>query len=286
MARRKSRRRSRGGSPKAIVIIGIVVVGGLAAYLFGPQALQTWQNQSDSRADATDPRPAETLVAGVIVDPSGSNGGTRKARQALRLLADIMEQWPGTRPTTQGGTPATAGLDLTVRQISGNSFASNAQIAHVVIPPIPAVPERPLDTTNPEANEQFLIEVEQAQASWDQAFGSATQAAKQLTDAELSGDASEVAGAISSLAQVLPRSERPRRIVIVSDLLQAGASPQIAGDLTNTVVTAIQRCDKGAARCQEAQKSFTRLVTQLSGPAPTYVRIEALDSALAAALTP
>lgn len=287
MARRQPRRRSRRGSPRGRIIIGMMVIIGLAAaYLLGPQALKSWRDRGDAQASATDPQQPEALVAGVVVDPSGSNGGARQARQTLGLLAGIVKQWPGPRPTTQGGTPAIAALDLTIRQISASSFAANAQIAHVTIPPIPAVPERPQDTTNPEANQQFVSDFEQAQASWDRASSIANRAAAQLVNAELAGDASEVAGAISSLSQVLPRSEQPRRIVIVSDLLQAGASPQIAGDLTNTVITAIQRCDKGAQRCQEAQQAFTRLVTDLRGPVPTYLRIESLDGALTAALTP
>lgn len=262
-----------------LLAVGVAVTGlRHLAPLVGGQAAEV---QGSVPPPTTNPG---TVVAGVIVDPSGSNGGPRGAAQAMRELAAVVSSWPGVAPTQGSPAEAVPGLDLTVRQVARNSYAASAGVAHVNIPAIPAVPAPPSDDTDVAAAGAYLRHLATVREAWTTARQEASAAASLLSGMRLPAEDSEIAGAVSALAQVLPRSPTPRAVVIISDLEQAGAAAQVDGDLTNTVVTVFQRCDRGAARCQAARESLTRLTSTLNGPPPVFERIEALPRGLGDAL--
>ncbi len=175
------------------------------------------------------------------------------------------------------------GLDLTVRQVALNSFGADAQVAHIHVPGIPPLPAAPA-TTDVNASAMYLDQVDSVLKDYQRAQAQAERAATTLRSARLRSENSEVAGALSALVQVLPPSSQERQIVVVSDVEQAGASPQVDGDLSGTTVTVFQRCDEGTDRCDAARESFTSLTRNLNGTTPEFLRIEALPTNLAGIL--
>lgn len=298
MPRRRSTRGSRGrrraghgfatlGVTAAAILAAVAAVGYASVAVGLPAVRQALLASGAPTPDAPARQAAldaRTVVAGVIVDPSGSNGGTRQARLALEVLATVLEGWAGAKPTIDGGSAGAPGLDLTIRRVATNSFAASAQISHIVIPSVPSVPDRPTDPSNTQANIAFLEAEAAAERAWKTQRSIAISYAKKLRAVTLPNDASEIAGAVSALTQVMPGSKDPRPIIVISDLEQAGAQPQVTGDLSNTILTVFQRCDSGVKRCDEAKASFRRLSSTLDGPTPVFERIENLRSALAHAL--
>lgn len=293
---RNRRRRSRRRGPNPAVVATLVMVplfsvaalAGAGFLLLDRQATPTAvaNAATDAPADpASDVNPSTTNTVGVIIDPSGSNGGVKNAQRVLAVLAKSVKTWAGDEPTNAGATAGSPGLDLTVRAVTSNSYAASGQVAHVTIPAVPGLDARP-DLADDEAFNVFLGDLDRATAAWKQASSAARAAAPTLATADIPRGNSEIAGAVSAMAQVLPDDGvGPRRIVIVSDLIQAGEAPNIAGDLSGVEeVLAIQRCDKGENKCAAARNSFTDLVTGLGGPIPTFVRIETLASSLPAFL--
>lgn len=297
MARHTSRRRSRGrrrhrrsrrGTGTPVLRLAGWGVGGLgvaalvAATL--PSAVAFIDRPEAPQVAAAAP-VAEPLVRGAIVDPSGSNGGARSADQDVELLADVVAEWPGSKPpddgtSAYGGMP---GLDLTVRQVALNSYAANAEVAHILLPSVPPLPPMPA-TTDVNASAAFLDQVDAVQKQYQRAQAKAERAASTLRSAQLRSENSEIAGALSALVQVLPPSSNERGVVVISDLEQAGADPEVDGDLSDTTVTVFQRCDEGVDRCTQARESFTDLTRKLNGAAPEFRRIETLPSNLSSIL--
>jgi hypothetical protein len=259
-----------------------------AAGLVGPPAL--------ARLTSTGPLDPPTvptalvvpapLVRGVIVDPSGSNGGARAAGKDLDNLADVVAAWAGPLPPDGGQQAYTGmpGLDLTVRQVAQNSYGAGAEVAHIRIPSIPALPAAPADTSDVDATVEYLDNVDFVVEAHATARAAAKKAAKRIRRADLRDENSEIAGAVSAMVQVLPPSSEDRGIVVVSDVEQAGAAPQVDGDLSGTAVTVFQRCDAGADRCQSARESFTSLTRKLNGSDPQFLRVETLPANLGTTL--
>lgn len=281
--RRRGARRGTGMPVLRIIAVGAGVVASLAivAAVAGPAAVAFLDRPEQAPVAVAAGSAAEPLVRGVIVDPSGSNGGADSARQDLALLADTLETWPGPQPPDNGESayPGAPGLDLTVRQVALNSYEAAAQVAHIQIPsvaPLQAAPE----SKDVDLNAKYLDEVDRIQAQYRLAKEKAQRAAKQLRSAPLRSENSEIAGSLSALVQVLPRSELERRIIVISDVEQAGASPQVDGALSDTTVTVFQRCDDGADQCERARASFTALTRKLNGTAPEFQRIENLPTSL------
>lgn len=286
---RRTRRRRGGVQPIRIagIAAGLLAVTGLGV-VAGPTAIGRLAPDDSAAAVAAAPMTLavpDPVVRGVVVDPSGSNGGVRTARADLKELAKLVKTWPGPTPPDDGQAYAgVAGLDLTVRQVAHNSYGAGAEVAHVRIPSVPALPQPPADGTDEELYAQYLDDVDRVLAAHADAMAEAKRAAKLLKAAELSNENSEVAGALSAMIQVLPPSRELRSIVVISDVEQAGATPQVEGDLADIEVTVFQRCDAGAERCNAARESFTALTRKLNGPDPTFLRIETLPDNLTAIL--
>jgi hypothetical protein len=222
-------------------------------------------------------------VAGVIVDPSGSDGGPAAARAGLRLVAGIVEHWAGARPSPYQPTLGTPGLDLTIRQIATNSYSPAAELVHVVVPAVPGLRPRPTDPSNTTAMTAWADSAHQVQAAWNTANHSAAQAGRNINAVTPQSTNSEIAGAVSSMAAVLPKGA-PRTVVIISDLMQDGAPPQVSGDLTGTTVIAFQICENGAQACTQAANNLRAMTTRLHAARTVTARVETLTADLAAAL--
>jgi hypothetical protein len=222
-------------------------------------------------------------VAGVIVDPSGSNGGPGAARASLRLVAGIVQHWAGARPAPYQATFGTPGLDLTIRQISTNSYSPAAELVHIVVPAVPGLRPRPTDASNTLAMTGWADSARQILATWNTANQSAVLAGRRINAATLQSTNSEIAGAVSSMAAVLPKGA-PRTVVIISDLLQDGAPPQVSGNLSGTTVIAFQTCNIGANACIQAAHNLRALTTRLHAARMVTARVETVSADLAAAL--
>lgn len=265
-------------------LAAIALVGGVV--YFGPAAAARLAGPSTPEAAAPAPTSApEPLVAGVIVDPSGSNGGERSAHGDLEELADTVSRWAGPQPVADSPavTPARPGLDLTVRQVARNSYGADAQVAHILIDSLPELKGAP-DGSDMDAAIAYAEESETYLKAWKKVRAQAEKGAQQLRAATLRNEDSEIAGALSAMAQMLPGSDQTRPIIVISDVEQAGADPQVDGNLAGTEITVYHRCDSGAARCQDARDSFTRLAKRMGGPKPNFVRIETLPATLSQTL--
>jgi hypothetical protein len=229
--------------------------------------------------------PAE-LVRGVLVDPSGSNGGAQEAEQQLARVAQVIQGWPGAEPPDDGSKdysgkdyPGSPGLNLTVRQVVRDSFGSEAAVATVRIPSVASLGPKP--AADDPRLAAFMDEVADVERQYDAAATAALKAADELRSARLKSEVSEVAGGLSALTQVMPPSNQPRGIVVISDVEQRGAQPEVSGDLSNIAVTVFQRCDEGAERCEVAKRQFIDLAEELNGAAPEFLRVETLSVNLA-----
>lgn len=292
MARSRRRRsRRRGPNPAlvaAAIAVPVVVVATVAAFgIFMLRASGSVVGEGPREPTGTglpgepsDSMVAPTNVVGLVVDPSGSNGGTKVAEHVLAVVARALTGWAGEMPTDLGNTPGTPGLDLVIRQVSTNSYAASAQVAHIRMPAVPALPARP-DLGDFDATVEFQAQVGEAKNAWAAADAAAKRAVRAVEAAQVPSSRSEIAGAVSAMAQVLPSVDNgTRSIVIVSDLEQAGAKPNVAGDLTGVNVYVSQRCDHTEVRCAAAKDAFSDLVADLGGAQPEFTRIETLSTTL------
>lgn len=306
MARRRRRRRSRrGGSPLLVLgglLVGLAIItGGLAVIFREPIADRIAGKPSDDlptgfaseggtpptdSAPPTYPAPpsAPSMTVGVIVDPSGSNLGPRQAEKDLDVLAQAIEDWAGNAPVEDQDREAIPGLDLYVRRVAGNAYSTAAHVATVHIAGQPAAPAPVLGGASLDLLLEYDNKFNDLTQKWNEAEEEASAKAKVLRDKKLKLTRSDIAGAVSAMAEELEGSEKPR-IIVISDVRQANAAPQVSGRLAGVEVIVFLRCGRPGHPCKAKAKNaakgkFNALCRKLGGADPTYIGVENLADRL------
>jgi hypothetical protein len=281
------------GGGLAVLVMGHVVTIGRAAR--SPIAASVSASRSPVAVTAALPqvtRPAGTLTLGACIDPTSSivSSFASAIRGDLAQAVGSLAPLSGKLPTnTISGGPVTqpqAGVKLTVRQVTTNSYSSNPgpYTRSVAVPPVPG-----LAHPRPEPGAQdYLSQLRtwtagyegvaaaRAEARRDAAAGESTIASMPLDRRGWSG----VSACISGLLTTMPPGGT-HSYLLASDL-QENVTPQLAGSFHGASLVIIQTCDTGnAAYCQHLLERFTRTMRRLDVGPITIVRPEVAAAAIA-----
>ena len=198
--------------------------------------------------------------------PSFSSAEKSRLQQAVR-------QWSPETPVTAEGVPPRPGLQLSVRQVLTDSYASSAASLTLEIPAVPGLVARP-DATDAgfvEADRQWQSAKKQYETDSAAAAAAASKASAALEHYRLERQNSEISGCVSALAQTVTGSSR--LLILVSDLKQTG-QPQIAGDMSGTSVLIVQACGGSAAKCTNLANDWTSRLKSQGAAAVRVLRPE------------
>lgn len=265
------------------VILGLTGCGG-GLIDPSPPASGITVGSSAGAYTATVPAPVDGI--GVCIDPTLSSV-PGFSRSALRLVRGIVGTWASPPPhNLSAGAPFQPGLNLEIRQVATNSYATTNPYTMVQIVGVPGLKPRPGPTSDgfladdPAWQHAAARVTAKAVAARRQARAGATQVgAIPLNDKP--GVYSEIAGCVTALGQTLPTGSS-RRIVLFSDLEQ-NEPPEAGHYLARTRLLIVQACDSGnAAGCAALQQKWRRWLGAEGATSVQFVRPEQAQSAVPA----
>jgi len=297
-------RRRNGRAVLATVVI-VLVVGGLAVLVMGRRGAAGGQPSSPAAASSAAGRPAAAAAAssppvtatagqltlGACIDPTGSivSSFAPAIRGDLARAVGSLAPPAGQLPTTADGggaiTQPQSGVNLTVRQVTTNSYSSTlgAYTRTVVVPPVPG-----LATSRPAPNvPDYLAQLRTWTTGYD-TVAAARQAAGKAATAGAAAIAgmpldrlghSAISACIAGLLTTMPAGGT-HSYLLASDL-EENETPQLAGSFHGAPLTIIQTCDSGnAGYCQGLLDHFTGLMHQLDVGRITVSRPEMAAAAI------
>lgn len=198
-----------------------------------------------------------TLEGGACIDTTGSMP-KNLVQSAIDAVTNLVATWVPEQGNPQGASPASLGLDLTIRKVLGRSSLNSAgEIRHVKIPGVPAV------IAKPEADADGYIALSHAWRQQSEAAGAqradarrrAAEEAAAIRAASWSSGSSEVAGCLEALARTTVGPAR--RLLLLSDLKQTDPAQVGVGDFKGVHLLIVHVCDE-ARRCLDQQTQWTQ----------------------------
>jgi hypothetical protein len=285
-AGRPPRRRYKHAAAAAVGAVLAVAVAS-AILLLGRGAASP---MAPGRAVASPVSPAGALTLGACIDPTASivRSFAPSVRADLAEAVGALAPPPGRLPTnTITGGPVTvpqAGVNLTVRQITTNSYTSNPgpYMAAVTVPGVAGLASRP---------QPGIQDYVSRLRVWTAGYDSVAAARTAARNAAATGAGaiagmpldrkgwSGISACISGLLTTVPASGT-HSYLLASDL-QEDVTPQLAGSFNGAPLVIIQTCDTGkAAHCQALLDRFTATMRRLGAGRITIIRPEAAAAAI------
>jgi len=286
--------RRRRGRAVIAAVAAVLVLGGLAVVALGHLGSGVAATKP-SHHQETQPAPihqAGELTLGACVDPTASivSSFAVEIRRDLAQAVAGLAPAPGRLPTNtvSGGGPVTqpqAGVDLTVREVTTNSYSSvlGRYTTTVTVPPVPG-----LAYPRPSPSARDYLQRLRAWSAGYAAVATARQAARKAAAPGAAAIArmhldragwSGISACVSALLTTVPPGGR-HTYLLASDL-QQNVAPQLIGSFHGAPMVIIQTCDTGnVAFCQGLLRRFTRWMHQLHVGPITAVRPELAATAI------
>lgn len=270
--------------PPVAAFATVLGLAGCGGGLIDPTPPDAGVSASAGSYTATIPAPVADV--GSCIDPTLSTV-PGFSRSALGLMRGIVQTWaPAPLSTLSEGTPPQPGLDLEIRQVGTDSYATTNPYLIVRIAAAPGLKPRPAPTSN-----AFLADdpIWEHAASTVTALGRAARRQARAGAAQIGaitlddkpGVYSEITGCVTALGQTL-RGGPGRAIVLFSDLEQ-NEPPQTGHYLAETRVLVVQACDSGnVAVCQQLRTKWQRWLRDEGATSVQFIRPEQAASAVPA----
>ena len=261
--------------PAVLVLLTLSACGALNPDVSGSPLSQGSAGVSVSTHVQT--TPAHTANTGACIDPSGSTVSTFSIT-ARMFLAQTVDAWVSDQKVTTGGSSATVGLNLQLRQVLTNSFSSSAPSVTVAIPPVPGLKPR-LDVNDPNFttdDPSWVAARKQNEILIADARQAARKGSRDIQTYRLLEQNSEITGCLSALAATVEGAKRA--FILASDLEQTEPA-QVAGDLQGTDILVVQPCGGNASECTALATSWRSALKGRGAGLVTFIRPE--DSSVA-----
>jgi hypothetical protein len=202
---------------------------------------------------------------------------------ALASLADVVEKWATTDVARDGSALPVGELRLVVATVAANSFAPGGVLIRGGVSAVPGLGPYPVIDASTRDPVAVLTAYERNYAEWEARAKQAQSEAEKL--AEAVGEAtlpraplSDVAGCVSTAAQLIPADAGRRVLLVVSDL-DHNTRAQWAGSLAGYKVVVVHACPD-VRTCTQQQDWFVEELDRRGATSVTFYRPELVWEAI------